>query len=107
MIYKLSENIVDYLEKNHVLKEDKEIYLYSTRLMISTLTGTILIFIIGIVTNHFIEAIIYEIVISSSRRILGGYHSKTYFNCILTYMSLFVFVLVIDDFFNINYGLKS
>lgn len=99
MIYKLSENIVDYLEKNHVLKEDKEIYLYSTRLMISTLIGTILIFIIGIVTNHFIEAIIYEIVISSSRRILGGYHSKTYFNCILTYMSLFVFVLVIDDFF--------
>lgn len=60
MIYKLSENIVDYLEKNHVLKEDKEIYLYSTRLMISTLIGTILIFIIGIVTNHFIEAIIYS-----------------------------------------------
>lgn len=72
MIYTLSDKLILYLEKNNVLKEDKEIYLYGARLVISTLIGTVLLFLVGIITNHFIEAVLYEIVMSSSRSILGG-----------------------------------
>lgn len=99
MIYRLSNNIVNYLERTCGLKEDKEIYLYGARLLISTLIGTMLIFAIGIMTDCFIEAVIYEISMSSSRRILGGYHSKTYLGCILVYSGLFIITLLMVNFF--------
>lgn len=104
MIYRLSNNIVNYLERTCGLKEDKEIYLFGTRLLISTLIGTMLIFLIGIMTDYFIEAVIYEISMSSSRRILGGYHSKTYLGCILIYSSLFILTLLMSNVFEYQIG---
>lgn len=102
MIYTLSDKLILYLEKNNVLKEDKEIYLYGARLVISTLMGTVLLFLVGIITNHFIEAVLYEIVMSSSRSILGGYHCKSYTKCILTYVGIFVVSLVMAEICSLN-----
>lgn len=71
MINNISNIIVNYLDKNNVLKKEKNIYIHGARLLISTLIGTLLLIIIGIISHHFVEAIIYEIIISSSRSILG------------------------------------
>lgn len=102
MIYTLSDKLILYLEKNNILKEDKEIYLYGARLVISTFIGTLLLFLVGIITNHFIEAILYEIVMSSSRRILGGYHCKSYTKCIFTYIGIFVVCLIMANICLVN-----
>lgn len=102
MIYTLSDKLILYLEKNNVLKEDREIYLYGARLIISTFIGTLLLFIVGILTNYFIEAILYEIIMSSSRSILGGYHCKSYTKCILTYVGLFGMIIVMTKFYSFS-----
>lgn len=97
MIYKLSKKIVKYLEKENVLYEDREIYEYSIRLVISEMIATTFILLIGLFTHHFIEAILYEIILSTSRSILGGFHCKTYISCILLYVSLFIVNLAISN----------
>lgn len=89
MIYSLSDKVVDYLEVNNYLKEDKDIYMHGARLVISSIIGTSFVFLIGIITNHFIEAILYEIIMSSSRKIMGGYHCKSYASCIGLYIFIF------------------
>lgn len=95
MIHELSKTIVHYLEKNNTLHEDREIYIHGSNICISTFIGTSLLFVVGILTNHFIEAIIYEVIMSSSRSILGGYHCKSYTKCITTYVSLFIVGIIV------------
>lgn len=90
MINIISDKLVLYLEKNNVLRKEKDIYIHGARLIISSMIGTIILLIIGIITDSFIEAIIYEVIMSSSRSILGGYHCKSYLNCIVTYVGLYI-----------------
>lgn len=90
MINIISDKLVLYLEKNNVLREEKDIYIHGARLIISSMIGTIILLIIGIITDYFIEAIIYEVIMSSSRSILGGYHCKSYLNCIVTYIGIYI-----------------
>lgn len=102
MIYTLSDKLILYLEKNNVLKEDRDIYLYGARLFISTIIGTLLMFLVGIITDRIIEAIMYEIVMSSSRSILGGYHCKSHTRCIATYVGIFVMSLLMSELYSVN-----
>lgn len=102
MIYTLSDKLILYLEKNNVLKEDRDIYLYGARLVISTIIGTLLMFLVGIITDHIIEAIMYEIIMSSSRSILGGYHCKSHMKCITTYVGIFVVSVFIAKLYLVN-----
>ena len=102
MICILSNRLVDYLERCLCLKEDKEIYIYGAELLISSMIGTVLLLFIGFVSHHFVEAIIYEILISSSRSILGGYHCKSYYTCIFSYLIIFMGDLLFIQYFYIN-----
>ncbi len=102
MICILSNRLVDYLERCLCLKEDKEIYIYGAELLISSMIGTVLLLFIGFVSHHFVEAIIYEILISSSRSILGGYHCKNYYTCIFSYLIIFMSDLLFIQYFIIN-----
>ena len=103
MIQEISRKIVDYLEIHNYLKEEREIYEYGCRSVISSMIGTILILIIGFMTNHPIEAILYEVVISSSRSILGGYHCKSYRSCIITYVNIFAGGLIISHYIKVSW----
>ena len=67
MIDSLSNKLVNYLDKGNYLDEDKEIYLHGAKLIISEVIGTLLLLVLGLMTNHFIEAVVYEIVLSSTR----------------------------------------
>ena len=90
------QSIVEYLNKHNALYDDKEIYEYSIRIVISEAIATTLIILIGLCTHHFIEAILYEMILSTSRSVLGGYHCKTYTSCILFYIILFIVNLIIS-----------
>ena len=85
MIDSLSNKLVNYLDKGNYLDEDKEIYLHGAKLIISEVIGTLLLLVLGLMTNHFIEAVVYEIVLSSTRSILGGYHCKSYIFKLLSF----------------------
>lgn len=48
--------------KNNILHEGKEIEMCEFNICISTFICTLLL-VVGLLTNHFIEAIIYEVVV--------------------------------------------
>lgn len=91
MINSISNKIVDCLNKRNILEEDISIYLYGTRLLLSYLLGTSLLLFIGIIINKIVEAIIYEVFMSTSRQILGGYHCKSYKTCIISYNCIYIY----------------
>lgn len=90
MIEGLANSFVDYLDRGNYLKEDREIYLHGTKLIISELIGTVILLVIGLITGNLIEAIIYEVVLSTTRSIMGGYHSDSYAGCIEVYSGFFL-----------------
>lgn len=102
MIYTLSDKLILYLEENNVLKEEREIYLYGAKLAVSSVMGTVLLLVFGLLMDHFIEAVMYELIMSSSRSILGGYHCKSYTKCICTYVGLFVINIMMIEVHSFN-----
>lgn len=100
MIDSLSNKLVNYLDKGNYLDEDKEIYLHGAKLIISEVIGTLLLLFLGLMTNHFIEAVVYEIVLSSTRSILGGYHCKSYAACICTYAGFFLAGVIFLNYYH-------
>ena len=91
---------MNYLDKGNYLDEDKEIYLHGAKLIISEVIGTLLLLVLGLMTNHFIEAVVYEIVLSSTRSILGGYHCKSYAACICTYAGFFLAGVIFLNYYH-------
>lgn len=104
MIEGLANSFVDYLDRENYLKEDREIYLHGTKLIISELLGTIVLLVIGLITGNLIEAIIYEVVISTTRSIMGGYHSNSYVGCIGVYSGFFLIGVIFLNYhhFSLN-----
>lgn len=100
MIKTISKLITNYFVKHNIIKNEIEIYEYGFELMVSTWIGTIIVFIIGMCTNHLLDAIIYECVFRITRIYTGGYHCKTYLRCILTYVLFFIIFLLVIHYLN-------
>lgn len=95
MLHKLSETIADYFF------DDKdqyaiEIYIYGIELAISSLFGTILVILIGIVTRNLIESIIFMAALTSVRVFSGGYHANTYLKCNLITLASAIFTITLN-----------
>jgi len=69
-----------------------EVYTYGIELLISTLITTTLIVAVGIITESFLECVIFQISIFAIRVYTGGYHSMTYLRC--TILSVMSYVLI-------------
>lgn len=88
MLHRLSEMIADYFF------DDKEqystdIYVYGIELAISSIIGTLLIIVLGIVTGYLTECVIFMITLTSIRIFSGGYHADTYLKCnVITLISI-------------------
>lgn len=104
MIEGLANSFVDYLDQGNYLKEDREIYLHGTKLIISELIGTVVLLLIGLITGNLIEAVIYEVVLSTTRSIMGGYHSDSYAGCIEVYSGFFLIGVIFLNYhhFSLN-----
>ena len=84
-------------EKCTIIFESKNI------INISSIIGTLGIVLIGILTNHLIDALIYEGMFLITRRKLGGYHCKSYLGCISSYLLLFIVVLLLKQWMYLPY----
>ena len=98
----IAEKLTLYLEKKDIIKDERNVYKYGFEGLISTLVGTFLLIIIGIITNHLIEAIIYECIFSTLRKYIGGYHCKSHAHCIVLYNSLFMLFIIIETYLKLN-----
>ena len=92
MLHSLAEKIAVFLfdEKD---KYPLEIYTYGMELLISSILETVILLILGILLNKFIETLIFIFAFSAIRFFTGGYHAKTYSGCAIVTVFVYLFTL--------------
>lgn len=90
MINELSNTITLRLQKVGVIQDKFEIYKYGFELLISSLIGISLILIIGYLSNTFFDSLVFLICFILLRQCTGGYHSKTYLSCNLSFITVYL-----------------
>lgn len=100
-----TKKIAEYLVKcGEISNNDYEVeyYRYGIEVALSSLLNLAIIIIIGIISMHIIESLIFLIVFIFVRQVTGGYHADTYFKCNLYLCLSFVLLLISYDFFSNN-----
>ncbi|MBP3620927.1 MAG: accessory gene regulator B family protein [Lachnospiraceae bacterium] len=79
----ISNSIAFYLQKNGYIEErDIPIYRYGLSALCNSLFQTLIITILGLVTDSIINTIVFMLIFVSSRRYVGGYHASTRWGCL-------------------------
>lgn len=91
----ISESCTNYLIKKEVIDSiDKQFYVYGFQLFISTVISIFSIILLAMITNNFIEALIFLFIFLPLRMTANGYHAKTYLNCFFLTNFLFLIYLL-------------
>ena len=95
MLHKLAEDISFYLITNKVIDiEDRDIYIYGLELLLSTLSTSISILILGLLIGEWILALAYLCVYFFLKSFTGGYHAKRYYECYIYSISVFIVLII-------------
>ena len=92
--------ILNFLTDQKVIDKTDEVqdfYRYGIEITISSLLNIVLIMLIGALTGHLLQGIIYLVVFIAVRLITGGYHADTYFRCNLLMCITFITVAFLSD----------
>ncbi len=101
MLHTLSSNIADFLlSKNCFEKDNLNIYVYGTELVISSFIGAILIFAFSLITNSLLAGLMFYISFNTLRSYTGGLHCKTYLKCNITFVCVFLICLTAQNIAN-------
>lgn len=96
MIRRTAEEMAFFFVKRGVIeKEDKDVYIYGSELLISEIICTLLVIGISLCTGEFIETLIYLFSYMSIRVYAGGYHASSYSNCITIFNLCYVGVMYV------------
>lgn len=78
----MATTITDYFIKNNVIMVDKkEVYIYGFEVLLSSMVYIAILIGLSIITNTFLESIIFFIGFYIYRTLAGGYHARTYLKC--------------------------
>uniref|UniRef100_UPI0040568B9C accessory gene regulator B family protein n=1 Tax=Agathobacter sp. TaxID=2021311 RepID=UPI0040568B9C len=98
MIKTLGSKFTDYLEEKEIIaKEEKEVYLYGSELLISEMISIVTVLGLGILIRHFWESIFYLLVYTSIRVYAGGYHAATHRKCIAFFNIMYIGIVCMAD----------
>ncbi len=104
MEHKLSKHICNYLLSTKIINEEYiEVYIYGTELLLSFLISTSVILTIGLITNRFINTIVFLTVFTLLRRFTGGFHANTYLMCKLFTIGTYLIVLFVSEKITITF----
>ena len=93
MVTFLSKKLTDFLcAKKYIESEKREIWVYGYELIISSLIAVLLVFLVGALIGQAVQAVLFLIAFSLTRKYSGGYHAESYLKCML----LFVFVFLLN-----------
>ena len=96
MIRRTAEEMAFFFVKRGVIeKEDKDVYIYGSELLISEIICTLLVIGISLCKGEFIETLIYLFSYMSIRVYAGGYHASSYSNCITIFNLCYVGVMYV------------
>lgn len=101
MQHYLSECVTDFLLRQGIIKdEEKDIYVYGTELIISSIINLSICLFISILFKDFVNGLIFFISFSSLRRFTGGFHSKSFLRCNIIFAIIVVMTLLFNMFFS-------
>lgn len=99
MQHRLSECIADFLLSQKVIKkQEKEIYVYGTQLVISSIINLLICITISLLLGELINGLIFFATFSSLRRFTGGFHCKTFIMCNVVFSSVVALALLSNTF---------
>ena len=99
MQHRLSECIADFLLTQKVIKkQEKEIYVYGTQLVISSIINLLICITISLLLGELINGLIFFAIFSSLRRFTGGFHCKTFIMCNVVFSSIVALALLSNTF---------
>lgn len=94
MITYLSRKLTGFLCRNSIIESDKaEIYQYGYEVFISGMLGFIISIVIGIISGHLIESLIFLVFFVPLRQLSGGYHADSYLICNIVFTAIFLSIL--------------
>lgn len=106
MLYTWSNRLVDILLDNKIIKEkERDIYTYGFQIIISSMVGILMVGAIGLISNRFIESVLFLMVFISTREYSGGYHAKSFLSCSVLFISLYFILLVFAGMLYKNFEL--
>lgn len=103
MINELSNTITLRLQKVGVIQDKFKIYKYGFELLISSLIGISLIFIIGLLSNTFSDSLVFLVCFIILRQCTGGYHSRTYLSCNLSFITVYLIFIYFRNYMMFSY----
>lgn len=95
-------SILNFMVRQNVITDKQEVmdfYRYGIEISISSILNVVLILLLGLISHHFVESILFLIVFIFMRSFMGGYYAQSYFRCNLIMCSGFVSVIVLFDIF--------
>lgn len=73
-----------------IVSEEREVYIYGTELMLSTIAGVLALVIVSICLGAYLQWLPYLAGFIPLRLFGGGYHAKSHKACILTFTSTYL-----------------
>ncbi len=82
MITRLAESIVYFFVQNGIVdKEDTEVYVYGTELLLSAVCNLTVAMLLAIIFKTMISTVVFLITFMIFRQNVGGFHAKTHLGC--------------------------
>lgn len=84
------------LKEGIISSEQEEIYIYGFELILSFLTCTTIILLIGLILGEIVNTLIFLLLFILIRRCAGGFHAKTHLQCQLYTTGFYLTVIVLS-----------
>lgn len=104
MIRRCSDRITAYFVRNQVIDdENRELYSYGLELLLAECTSILCVFILGLISGHFIDSVLFLAAFIPLRTYAGGYHANTHFRCLVLLIIVIATAVAIKAFVPANY----
>ena len=91
------------LQKNIIKKEDYEIYQFGTEVIFSTVVNTAIVLMLGMILGFLFETVVFLIAFAVLRTYAGGYHAKSHWGCIISFVTMYGVCMLIVKFLPLEY----
>lgn len=96
----ISSHLLAYMVSSKAIPNEQkylDFYRYGIEITTSTILNVLLVLLIGIVTQHLIESIVFLFTFILLRLFSGGYHAESYFRCNLLMCCSFLTLVILYE----------
>ena len=90
------------IKKNYISIEKKETYRYGLEVLILNLIPIIIILCLSVISGQFIFGLLFLLSFVPIRINLGGFHCNKIHNCIISFILIYIIVLLINNTLIVN-----